>query len=274
MTGPVLMQDPAPKVSTTGQVISPGGLDLRGFALFTGMPEQVPMDFGAAGAWRRYAIDEMIFDQHSDTLEVHFVVRGKVKLLTNAPGGQSVPLAEVKAGEVFGELAAIDRLPRSARAIASADSVLASIAGPMFLDLMVTHPQVAVRMCQRLASIIRSMDVRLANMSQLDPSQRVIAELMRRAEPDPRVPGSWIIPFAPTHGDIASWAGVDKEVAAVAIGELARDGILRRRGGSIVFLDWAGIQALVKPRSARGSSQPAEPAAEMAQAKPQAAEAS
>lgn len=258
----------APNAQHTGQPINPGVFDLRGFALFDGLPERVPEDFGAAATWRHYNLDDMIFDQFSDSLEVHFIVRGKVKLLTTAAGGESVPLAEVKTGEVFGELAAIDRLPRSARAVASADAVLASIAGPIFLELMETHPQVAVRMCQRLATIIRSMDVRLANLSQLDPSQRVIAELMRRAEPDPRVPGSWIISFAPTHADIAGWAGVEKEVAAVAIGELARDGILRRRGGSIVFLDWAGIQALVKPRSARGTTKPMETAAEMAHSNP------
>jgi hypothetical protein len=95
------------------------------------------------------------------------------------------------------------------------------------------------------------MDVRLANIAVLTPIQRVIAELMRRAEPDNRVPGMWIIPFAPSHGDIAGWTGLQKDDVAQAIGTLARDALLRRRGGSLVLLDWAALQAMVKPATAR-----------------------
>lgn len=230
---------------------SPHLHSLRGFKLFNDLPDSVVEDFSRAANWRRYLPDEMVFDQSSDTLEVHFVSAGSIRLLACLDTGEAFTLAEVKGGDVFGELAAIDGLPRSARAVATADSLVASISGPDFVELMRHHPEVAVRMLRRLAYIIRSMDVRLANLSSMDPAQRVMVELIRIAEPDQRVPGSWIIPFAPSHGDIAGWAGVDKEVVARAIGELARDGIVRRRGGSILFLDWSKLQGLAKAKNGR-----------------------
>ncbi|MEW5728799.1 MAG: Crp/Fnr family transcriptional regulator [Pseudomonadota bacterium] len=224
---------------------------LRGFKLFDGLGTEVADEFATAAHWRRYMPEEMVFDQSSDTLEVHFVASGRIRLLACLDSGDTVTLAEVGGGDVFGELAAIDGLPRSARAVASEDSLVASIPGPDFVALMERHPQTAVRMLRRLACIIRSMDVRLANMSSLEPPQRVMVEMIRIAEPDARVPGTWIIPFAPSHAEIASWASVDKETVARTIGELARDGIVRRRGGSIIFLDWAKLQILAKPRSGR-----------------------
>lgn len=224
---------------------------LRGFRLFDGLPDEVADDYSRAAKWRRFLVDEVIFDQSSDTLEVHFVHSGRVRLLSGVDGAGPVTLAEVKTGEVFGELAAIDGLARSATALVVEDAVVASMEGPVFVELMERYPTIAVRMLRRLAFIIRSMDVRLANMSSLDPSQRVMVELIRIAEPDQRVDGGWIIPFAPSHGEIAGWASVDKEVVARTIGELARDGVLRRRGGSIVFLDWHQLQMRAKAKNPR-----------------------
>jgi CRP/FNR family transcriptional regulator, cyclic AMP receptor protein len=235
--------------SMTGDL--PAGGSLRSFKLFEDLPVDVADDFARTAHWRRYQADEIVFDQSSDTLEVHFVANGRIRLLSCLDSGESVTLAEVGGGDVFGELAAIDGLPRSARALAVQDSLVASIPGQDFVALLERHPHTAVRMLRRLACIIRSMDVRLANMSSLEPPQRVMVELIRVAEPDLRVPGTWIIPYAPSHGEIAGWASVDKEIVARTIGELARDGVLRRRGGSIVFLEWSKLQSLAKPKSGR-----------------------
>lgn len=228
-----------------------GQLTLRGVRFFSGVADDAVAAFSAAAGWQRFSDGEMIFDQESDGLDVHFIVHGRVRLLVGVNGGDPVTLAEVTGGDIFGELAAIDQLRRSARAVAVADTILASIPGPVFVALLERFPKVAARMLQRLASIVRSMDVRLANIAVLTPTQRVIAELMRRAEPDSRVPGMWIIPYAPTHGDIASWTGLDKEEVAQTIGALARDALLRRRGGSLVLMDWASLQGMVRPGAAR-----------------------
>jgi CRP/FNR family transcriptional regulator, cyclic AMP receptor protein len=226
-------------------------ISLRDTHFFGGLEQEATDAFSAAAKWHRFHEGQMIFDQESDGLEVHFIVRGRVRLLTAMDGGEPVTLAEVCAGDIFGELAAIDGLARSARAVAATDTILGSIPGPVFVDLLERFPKVAARMLMRMAAIIRSMDVRLANIAVLTPVQRVIAELMRRAEPDSRVPGMWIIPFAPSHGDIASWTGLQKENVAQAIGTLARDALLRRRGGSLVLMDWAALQTIVKPANAR-----------------------
>jgi CRP/FNR family transcriptional regulator, cyclic AMP receptor protein len=234
-----------------GTALALEGLTLQGIRFFEGIETEVVNAFSTAAIWQRFNEGQMIFDQESDGMEVHFVFQGCVRLLTSVDGGEPVTLAEVGTGDIFGELAAIDHLGRSARALAVNDTILASIHGPVFVKLLEDNPKVAARMLKRLAGIIRSMDVRLTNIAVLTPIQRVIAELMRRAEPDVRVPGMWIIPFAPSHGDIASWAGLDREQVAQTIGALAREALLRRRGGSLVLMDWAALQSMVKPAHTR-----------------------
>src|SRR4029077_7513288 len=98
-----------------------------------------------------------IFDQDSEGRDVHFIVVGKVRLLTGVEGGEPMTLAEVPSGEIFGELAAIDQRPRSARAVGACDTVLGSIDGPVLISLLEYCPVVAIRLMKRLAAIIRSM---------------------------------------------------------------------------------------------------------------------
>lgn len=226
---------------------------LEGFNFFAGIESQAVAAFSRAARWCQYRAGAMIFDQETDGLEVHFVVEGKIRLLANVDGGDPITLGEVMTGQIFGELAAIDQLPRSARAVAACDCVLGSIEGPTFVKLLGEHPQVALRVLSRMASIIRSMDVRLANTVALSSEQRVIAELMRRAEPDLRVPGTWIIPFAPSHAEVASWTGLSRADVAQALGSLAREAMVRRRGGSLILMDWAALRERVKPGSSTSS---------------------
>jgi CRP-like cAMP-binding protein len=236
---------------------------LAGFRLFEGVSPEAVNRFAAAVQWQRYAPGEMVFDQESYGLDVHFVMEGRIKILTALDGGEPMTLAEVAPGEIFGELAAIDRLPRSARAVAACNAVVGSIEGHVFLTLLQSMPLVTIHLLKRLAGIIRSMDVRLANTTALSPTQRVVVELLRRANPDRRTPGVWIMPVAPSHAELATWTGLDREQVAQIIGSLARDSLLRRRGGSLVLVDWTTLQDIVRPGVTRpGHKQAAPPPSE------------
>ena len=57
---------------------------------------------------RTYARNETILDKGSQSREVFFVLKGSVSVITFSPAGREVTLAAVKAGDFFGELAAID----------------------------------------------------------------------------------------------------------------------------------------------------------------------
>jgi CRP-like cAMP-binding protein len=118
--------------------------DLSGISLFADLAPEAIRDIANAATWHQVAAGDTVFDQETDALEVYCVVSGSVRILTIV-GEREVTLAEIPGGNVFGEIAAIDGQPRSAKAVASTDSLLASIDGPKFTKMLLKYPTIALK---------------------------------------------------------------------------------------------------------------------------------
>lgn len=222
---------------------------LNGIALFEGLPESDIHAFERQCHWHRYAADAVVFDKETTQLEVYFVVEGAVRVLSYssyARDGREVTLANFISGDYFGELAAIDNRPRSAKVVASEPTLLASIEGGGFMAFMEKHPHVAIRVLRRFAGIIRTLDIRVTELSTLSDQQRIYTELLHMAKPDPKRGGAWTIPEMPKHKDLSSWTGATTEVVAQTIGELARDGLIERRHMAMVIRDLPRLQLMAR----------------------------
>jgi CRP-like cAMP-binding protein len=217
---------------------------LEGFPLFAGLPAADVEAIASRCRWLEIDEGALLFDLDTDTLEVYFVLEGALRILTGRRE-REVALADVLAGNYFGELAAIDGRKRSARVVATAPSRLASLDGDAFRQVLLDFPAVGVRVLERLARIIRSLDQRVTELSTTSESTRVCGELVRLAQPDPHGSG-WLIPDLPNHAEIATWVGSSREAVAQAIGELARDGVVRRRGIGLIIADWPRLQLLAR----------------------------
>jgi CRP-like cAMP-binding protein len=220
------------------------GLETVG--LFAGLTPEAIAEIEAQCAWASYDADQQVFDKESDAQEVYFVVSGAVRILTNGPDDREVALADIPAGNYFGELAAIDGMRRSARVIATKPSRLALLPPADFLALMRRHPEVAMRVLNRLSRVIRSLDSRVTELSIKNDKQRVYGQLLLLAQSDAADPEGRVIPDLPNHREIAAWTGTSKETVAQAIGELARQGIVRRRGVGLLIPHWKQLQALAQ----------------------------
>ncbi len=220
-------------------------------SLFADLAADVLRGIEGRCTWQRFASGEQVFDKESDTLDVYFVIEGAVRILNTAGDDREVALADVLAGNYFGELAAIDGMKRSARVVATRDdTVLASLDGPSFLALMRDHPEIALRVLERLTRIVRNLDSRVSQLTTQSEQQRIWGELLRLAEPDPAKVESWHIPDLPNHKEIAAWAGTSREQVAQAIGELARDGIVRRKTMGLTICDLPRLQLMARTQGA------------------------
>src|ERR1700750_1578368 len=90
------------------------GRRLCDFSLFSTIEESERRWIEQRCHKRTYSRNETILDKGSQSREVFFVLKGAVSVITFSPAGREVTLAAVKAGDFFGELAAIDGQPRSA----------------------------------------------------------------------------------------------------------------------------------------------------------------
>ena len=220
------------------------GLD--SILLFADLPPETVDMIGTKATWREYAADEQVFDKESDSIDVYFVVSGRVRILRSIAPEREVALADLGSGHFFGELAAIDGGKRSARVIALEPTVLASLDGPAFGEVMATSPLVTRRVLLRMAQIVRTLDNRVSELSSLSEGQRIMAELIRLSQPDPRLDGGFYIPDLPNHREIAGWAGTDRDAVARTIGELTRLRVLERRSMSLMIKDWPKLRAMAQ----------------------------
>lgn len=193
--------------------------------------------------WRHYAPGETVLERGGESREVLFIAQGAVNVVNYSLAGREVAYATLRAGDGFGELAAIDGQPRSASVVAVEKTLLAILPAERFLELLKQNAEVTFRLLQRLANMVRSGDVRIMELSTLAATQRVYAELLRMAVPDAAVPSLWVIHPLPPLREIASRVSTTRETVARALSQLYPTGLLRRKGRSLYIMDRGKFQA-------------------------------
>ena len=108
---------------------------------------------------RHFMAGEVIFDAGEDGQALYVVISGKVAICL--PERFATPLAELSAGDFFGELGLLDDSPRSAQARALEPVVLVVLSRTDFERLMNSHARIASRIALQLA---RHMGLRLRQM--------------------------------------------------------------------------------------------------------------
>ena len=86
---------------------------------------------------------EEILSYRAPSAEVFFLAAGKVRVIIYSVEGKAVLFTDLKAGATFGEIAAIDREPRSAGAEAIEPCTVACLNASQFEALLLKHPAMA-----------------------------------------------------------------------------------------------------------------------------------
>ncbi|MDP6951496.1 MAG: Crp/Fnr family transcriptional regulator [Alphaproteobacteria bacterium] len=212
--------------------------------LLSGVAPEALQRLGQGCMWRRYKRGEEIVARDSDSRDLFLVVTGSVEVANFSTTGREIAYATIPAGEYFGELSAIDNLPRSATVSAAEGSLLAVVPRTLFLDLMRDEPDAALKVMSRLARIIRICDDRIMDLSTLGAVQRVYIELLRICGPDPAVPNLWSVYPMPTQSDIAARASTTRETVARVISQLTQDEIIQRKGRTLYINDRERLQEM------------------------------
>ena len=186
-------------------------------------------------AWTRAAAGQWLLDYQDASDDVFFVVAGAVRVIIQS-GGREVLLREIKAGEFFGELAAIDHQPRSSGIMAVLDVTIGRMPASVFRAAVHEHPDVCDQLLALLAGQIRMLANRVHEFATLDVPHRIAAELLRLSRPD-KEPGRAIVSPPPIHAEIAARVSTRREAVARQLNALERSGLIERRRGAIVLTD-------------------------------------
>jgi CRP/FNR family transcriptional regulator len=110
---------------------------------------------------RSFADGELIFDEGDDGVDLYVIQSGHVQISRSGAGGPRV-VANLGAGEFFGEMSVVLGEVRTARAIAVGPTELLELDGETLEAMCIERPEIAIRMIQRLAIRLISAERRLA----------------------------------------------------------------------------------------------------------------
>lgn len=203
-------------------------------------------DIGSRCTWHRYVEDEVVLRYQDASDSIFFIVEGSVRLTYYSRSGQEVILGNLCAGDMFGELAAIDGQRRSATGIVKVDALLAVMPASAFLQLLETNSVISVAILRRLTRLIRHLTDRVVDFSTLAVRHRIHVALLQLAKAHPSLPNQAVITPAPTHTDLASLISTHREAVTREISELVRQQLIQRGERCLVVLDVRKLQRMVQ----------------------------
>lgn len=209
---------------------------LRAIPLFTDLPEDELGRLEAAIRPRRTPDGTAILDHQDPSTAVYLVLEGAIRVSLHSRSGREVTYRTMRAPTYFGELAAIDGLPRSAGITAVGETAVATLTADQFRALL-RRPEVSMRLIEALAARVRDLTERVFEVSTLPVRYRILSELVRMAEEAGVRDGRVEIRPAPTHMQIATRVSTHREAVTRELRALARDGLLEQRGRSLTIAD-------------------------------------
>lgn len=219
---------------------------LANIRLLEGLPDDVVAELNKQCRWKWYDGNEQIIDRQAESKEVFFIVSGRVRIVIYTVGGKEITLDDFTEGAQFGEMAAIDGLPRSASVMAIDKSLLAAMPQSRFMSLLTGHSVVAERVLKNMAHIIRISNERIMDLSTLGAANRVHAEILRQARDNMVDEDEAFISPIPIHSDIGSRISSTRETVARVMNDLARKGFVERKKNGLTVKNIEQLSQMVE----------------------------
>lgn len=210
--------------------------------LFGLLPSDTRDQLARQSPTRTVPVGAFLMEHGAPDQDVLLLLAGSARVLNYSASGRFVSFATVSAGDVVGELAAIDGGGRSASVLAITPCTVAAIPGTAFLSAVLASPDAAHWMLQKLARTIRSGDSRISDLTFLTAEQRTCLFLLQWE----RQVSQHEAPLRPTPSiDVmASQIGVARETVARVLGRLTKEGIIERRGRLISIRNTKRLEEL------------------------------
>jgi len=142
----------------------------------------------------QFDADETIFNEQDKGDALYVVESGSVRIWVLDEDVKPVTLAELKPGEFFGELAVLDRGPRSTNATAIVETALHRLSSDDFQKFLMEHPDVAIDVICEIGARMRQTNVLVSKRA----TRNINVEMEQRATIGQRVAdrvasfgGSW-----------------------------------------------------------------------------------
>jgi CRP/FNR family transcriptional regulator, cyclic AMP receptor protein len=175
------------------------------------------------------------------------VISGTVKISISSPDGRSAILNLIGPGEIFGEVAVLDGLARTADATANTNCEIYVIDRRDFLPFVRSQPALAMKFIELLCTRLRWTSDQVEEVILQDLPGRLASALLRLTEKHKLAQGGRTI--AITQQEISEMVGMTRESINKQLRAWATRNWVRLEHGAIVVLNAGMLRALAEAGS-------------------------
>lgn len=186
--------------------------------------------------WKRYDDGATVVDYEDESSDVYFIITGEVRVLIRTLAGKEIILADIKAGQFFGEMSAIDAVKRSANVTALTKSDVCIMPANLFREVVFASQVTCEKILRLFTGRVRELNARLAEHSIFDLKHRLYSELLRAAHPRPGKPNERAVTPPPFHHVLAARIGCRREQVTRELSAMAHEGLIEKTRGALVLL--------------------------------------
>ena len=210
---------------------------IRGSFIFRGLESELIGRLAALSHVKRLAKGAILFQQGDEGDALYGVIAGLVRISVANAAGREITLGLMEPGDVFGEIALLDGLPRTAGAQAAEDSALLVIDRAHFFELLETEPRLARHVIELLCERLRQSTDRFSEHTLLRLDARLARKLQSLAAGHGQaVDGETRIALKLSQSELAQMLGASREAVNKLLQRWSREGILRHERGAIVIV--------------------------------------
>jgi CRP/FNR family transcriptional regulator, cyclic AMP receptor protein len=185
-----------------------------------------------------------IFSKGDPGNSLFAVISGTVKMSVSSAEGRSAIFNLIGAGEIFGEIALLDGLARTADATANTNCEVFVIDRREFLPFVRSQPALAMKFIELLCMRLRWTSDQVEQVILQDLPGRLASALIRLTEKHKLEPAGRTI--AITQQEISEMVGMTRESINKQLRVWAARNWVRLEHGAIVVLDAEPLQALAE----------------------------
>ncbi|OHC74520.1 MAG: hypothetical protein A3G18_11190 [Rhodospirillales bacterium RIFCSPLOWO2_12_FULL_58_28] len=146
--------------------------------LFRDMDAAVIERIAKLGVTRKLAANEVLFLKGDPGDALYGVLSGEIKVSISSPDGKEVILSILEPGGVFGEIALLDGMPRTANASAMQPTELFKIHRREFIEFLGGNPSLAAHLLKMVCARVRSSNEFVEDYVFLELSERLAKRLL------------------------------------------------------------------------------------------------
>ena len=198
-----------------------GRMLLEKCSLFRALDEKARRDIATYARLRSFIAGDPIcrLGDHGDSMMA--VIIGTVRISLPTARGKEIILADLRSGELFGEIALLDGRPRSANAMALTNCELMVLERRDVIPFLERNPAASLKLMEMLCARIRRSDERMADIAFFNLPVRLAKTLLSYPSQ-----GRGAIKLSLSQSELAEMSGGTREKVNRCLRDWHRQGIL------------------------------------------------